>query len=156
MKQYSFVTNWELQSPINDVWETIYDSITWPIWWRGVKSVIEIEKEDANGLNGVKKYTWQSVLPYKLTFSMKLTGKEYPTHLKGVAFGDLEGTGEWFFSTKNDVTHVSYNWNVCTHKSWMNTFYFLLKPLFVYNHNKIMHWGAVGLARKLNATLIKG
>jgi hypothetical protein len=57
---------------------------------------------------------------------------------------------------KNSVTFVTYNWNVYTNKPWMNTFYFLLKPLFVYNHNKIMHLGAVGLAKKLNARLIKG
>jgi hypothetical protein len=156
MKQYSFVTKWELRSPVNDVWDAIYNSLEWPKWWKGVKSVVEIEKEDANGLNGVKMYTWQSVLPYELTFTMKLTGKEYLKNLKGVAFGDLEGTGEWFFSTENGVTYVTYNWNIYTNKPWMNFFYFLLKPLFVYNHNKIMHWGAVGLAKKLAATLIKG
>ena len=48
----------------------------------------------------------------------------FDKYLKGVAFGDLEGTGEWFFSTQNGVTHVTYNWNVSTNKSWMNFFIF--------------------------------
>ena len=50
-------------------------------------SVVEIEKEDANGIKGVKAYTWKSVLPYKLTFTMRLTGKEPMRRLKGIAFG---------------------------------------------------------------------
>jgi hypothetical protein len=121
-----------------------------------VVSVEEIEKEDVNGLNSVKAYIWKSVLPYKLAFTMRLTEKEPMRRLKGIAFGELEGEGEWTFSEQNRIIKLQYNWNVYTKKAWMNYLSFVLKPVFKYNHNVVMHWGAVGLAKKLNAKLLKG
>ena len=149
-------TVWQLQAPLEQVWDAIYNSLEWPQWWKGVRLVKEIEKEDVNGINSVKIYTWQSVLPYQFTFTMRLTGKEQLKHLKGIAFGELEGSGEWFFSEHNGVTSITYYWNIFTNKRYMNIFSFLLKPALIYNHNRIMHWGAIGLAKKLDATLIKG
>ena len=155
-EQYSFVTNWELKASLEDVWETIYNSLEWPEWWKGVQSVVEIQPNDESGVNGIRTYTWKSALPYKLIFSMQLTEKEPLKRLKGVAFGELEGTGEWLFSEHNGIVHVQYNWNIITTKKWMNTFAFLLKPIFKFNHNIVMHWGGEGLAEKLGTTLLKG
>jgi hypothetical protein len=154
--QYSFVTNWELKAPLEEVWDTIYNSLEWPQWWQGVKSVVEIKPNDAGGVNGVRAYTWKSALPYRLTFSMQLTENEFLKKLKGIAFGELEGTGEWHFSEHNGIVHVQYNWDIVTTKKWMNAFAFLLKPLFRFNHNIVMHWGGTGLAKKLGTTLLKG
>ena len=154
--KYSFVTKWQLKAPLADVWDAIYNSTEWPQWWQGVKSVIEIKKNDPRGINGVRKYTWKSVLPYTLTFSMRLTENEPLRRLKGVAFGELEGDGEWLFSGQDGIVHVQYNWNVITTKKWMNTFSFLLKPFFIVSHNTVMHWGGKGLAKKLGTTLLKG
>jgi len=36
----------------------------------------------------------------------------------------------------------------------MNTFSFLLKPLFRINHNIVMRWGGKCLAKKLKTTLL--
>jgi hypothetical protein len=38
----------------------------------------------------------------------------------------------------------------------MNTFSFLLRPVFALNHNIVMYWGGKGLAKKLGTTLLKG
>ena len=84
--QYSFVTKWEIETSLPQVWDAIYNSMEWPQWWKGVLSVKEIEKEDANGINGVNAYTWKSVLPYELTFSMRLTEKEPMKRLKTIQF----------------------------------------------------------------------
>ena len=155
-EQYSFVTNWELKASLEDVWETIYNSLEWPEWWKGVQSVVEIQPNDESGVNGIRTYTWKSALPYKLIFSMQLTEKEPLKRLKGIATGELEGTGEWLFIENNGIVHVRYNWNIVTTKKWMNTFAFLLKPVFKFNHNVVMHWGGEGLAEKLGTTLLKG
>lgn len=154
--QYSFVTRWQLKAPLQDVWDAIYNSLEWPKWWRGVESVIEIEKNDASGINGVRKYTWKSVLPYSLTFNMKLTEIEPLKRLKGVAFGELEGDGEWLFKQENGIVYVQYNWNVVATKKWMNNLAFLLRPFFVICHNTVMHWGGKCLAKKSGTHLLKG
>ena len=135
-KQYSFVTNWELRASLKEVWDAIYNSLEWPNWWRGVHEVIEIKKNDACGVNGVRKYTWKSFLPYQLSFTMRLTENEYLKRIKGLASGELEGMGEWFFSENNGIVHVRYNWNIVTTKKWMNNLSFLLKPVFQYTHDE--------------------
>jgi hypothetical protein len=154
--KYSFVTKWQLRASLQDVWDAIYNSMEWPHWWQGVQAVIEIEKNDITGINGVRNYTWKSILPYKLTFNMRLTEKESLQRLKGIAFGELEGDGEWLFNEEDRIVFIQYNWNVVTTKKWMNTFSFLLRPMFALNHNIVMHWGGKGLAKKLGTTLIKG
>lgn len=151
---YSFVTKWKIEAPLEAVWNAVYHSLDWPNWWKGVLEVKEIEHGDENGINGVRAYTWKSALPYRLTFNMRLTEIEKYKKLSGIAFGELEGKGTWHFTHMADVTYVEYHWNVVTNKKWMNTFSFLLKPAFDYNHDVVMKWGALGLAQKLNAHLI--
>jgi hypothetical protein len=153
-ESYEFITEWQFQCPLAKVWDVLHDSLTWPQWWKGVLDVREIDRGDATGINGVRQYTWRSVLPYRLSFSMRLTELENFRRMKGLAFGELEGVGEWFLSEKDGVTHVTYYWTVFTNKSWMNRWSFLLKPAFRYNHDVVMRWGARGLARKLDCILL--
>ena len=151
---YKFITNWQIKAPLNDVWFAIYESAEWPKWWKGVQAVTVIKENDASGINGIRRYTWKSALPYTLSFNMQLTEKQDFTSLKGIAFGELEGDGTWHLSHDNGVTKVQYNWNVKTNKAWMNYLAFILKPLFKLNHDIVMKWGAECLAKKLNAELI--
>jgi hypothetical protein len=151
--EYFFITKWRLEAPLEKVWDAIYNSTEWPTWWKGVIDVKQIEfaKE---GMNAVRQYTWKSALPYTLSFQMRLTEMELHKKLSGIAFGELQGKGTWYFKQEKEITYVEYHWNVITTKAWMNTFSFLLKPAFQYNHNVVMKWGAFGLAQKLNAHLI--
>ncbi|HEX6916117.1 MAG TPA: SRPBCC family protein [Chitinophagaceae bacterium] len=152
--KYYFITRWQIRAPVEDVWDAIYDSLSWPQWWKGVKAARSLEEGDERGINGVREYTWQSVLPYQLRFSSKLLEREDYKRLHGVADGDLQGEGTWHFYEKDGVTYLQYDWKVSTNLKWMNRFSFLLKPLFRYNHDVVMKWGAKGLARKLNAELL--
>ena len=148
--------HWQLKAPLEEVWDAIYNSMEWPLWWKGVTAVTEIQKNDDSGVNGIRTYTWKSVLPYKLTFNMKLTEKEPLKRLKGIASGELEGTGEWHFSQNEGIVTMQYNLNIITTKKWMNRLSFILKPVFSYNPNVVMHWGGKGLAKKINTVLLKG
>lgn len=156
LKKYSFITYWELKASLDKVWNAIYDSMEWPQWWRGVAKVTELTPNNDTGVNGVRAYTWKSVLPYSLTFTMQLTEYEPMKRIKGIAFGELEGVGEWVFKEHNGIIQVHYYWNVVTTSRWMNNLAFLLRPLFSLNHNIVMHWGAKGLAKKLGCQLVKG
>lgn len=155
-EQYFFFTNWQLKSHVEEVWNAVYNSLEWPEWWNGVKSVTEIRSNDPTGVNGIRRYTWKSIMPYSLTFDLQLTEIELYKRLKGNATGDLVGTGEWFFIENDGITDIRYQWNIYTSINWMNRMAFLLKPFFTYSHNVVMHWGGVGLAKKLNTRLLKG
>lgn len=152
--QYSFITRWQIQAPLSTVWNAVYDSQDWPGWWDGVAAVKIIKPGDSNGIGSVHEYTWKRVLPYSLSFTMRLIEIDKYKRIKGIVFGEVEGIGEWFFEEKDGIVYVQYNWNVKTTLSWMNKVAFIMKPLFKLCHNLVMSWGAKGLAKKLNAQLL--
>ena len=151
MADYSFVTHWRIEAPIDRVWDALYRSEDWPTWWRGVLRVQVLQPGDDQGLGTVRRFTWKSVLPYELIFDARTTKIDKPHVLEANAFGELTGTGRWRLEQEASVTHVRYDWNVRTTKPWMNLLAPLLRPAFAWNHDKIMGWGAVGLSRHLGA-----
>ena len=149
MADYSFVTLWRFRSPLEPVWQMVYRSEEWPAWWRGVERVERLEPGDADGVGALQRYTWRSKLPYRLAFEMRLTRVEPLSLIEGEAVGELTGTGRWSFSETAGLTTVRYDWNVSTTKPWMNLLAPVARPVFRWNHDVVMDWGADGLARKL-------
>ena len=155
MKTYKFVTIWRVKALIESVWKEIYHSEDWPNWWKGVENVVELRKGDDRGVGSLHRYTWKSKLPYKLSFDMETVRIEPPLLLEGVARGELQGCGLWQLTTHGNETIVRYDWNVETTKRWMNLLASLARPLFKWNHNVVMSWGAKGLEERLGATVIE-
>ncbi len=155
MKAYEFVTLWRIKAPIESVWNEIYHSQEWPAWWKGVESVEEMRKGDEIGVGSIHRYTWKSKLPYKLSFNMQTIRIEPPLLLEGIATGELDGRGLWQLSTEGRETIVRYDWRVETTKRWMNLIAPIARPLFEWNHNVVMSWGAKGLAERLGASVVE-
>jgi polyketide cyclase/dehydrase/lipid transport protein len=151
MPQYRFVTVWRLQAPIDRVFAEIDDAEAWPTWWPNVRRVEPLERGDADGIGARYRTTFVGKLPYELRFDLRVTLREPPTSLVGVATGELEGTGEWTLWTEEDWTVVRYVWAIRTTAQWMN----LLAPLpfvddiFRLNHHAVMRNGLVGIRRRL-------
>jgi hypothetical protein len=154
MAEYRFSTLWYLEAPVEAVWDAIYHSHRWPIWWRGVEQVLDLVAGDDNGLGAVQRYTWKSVLPYRLTFDMRITRIEPLVCLEGTASGEVEGCGCWRFEHEGVLTIVRYDWQVRTTKRWMNLLAPVAQPLFKWNHDAVMSAGGQGLARLLHTRLI--
>lgn len=149
MADYSFVTLWRFRAPLAPVWELIYRSEEWPAWWPGVERVEKLEGADGEDAGSVRRYTWKSKLPYRLAFDMRLTHVEPMTVIEGEALGELSGNGRWQLDCDDEVTNVRYYWNVSTTKLWMNLLAPFARPLFKWNHDVVMNWGADGLAKRL-------
>lgn len=154
MKTYSLTTNWHLAAPIERVWQALYEVERWPQWWPHVLAVIELKKGDAQGVGAVRRYTWSSKLPYRLTFEMRATVVERPNVLEGVAYGELDGKGCWTLAADGATTHARYQWDVMTSRAWMNIVAPLMAPVFRWNHNQVMAAGAQGLAKHLGVALL--
>jgi hypothetical protein len=153
--QYQFVTTWKVQAPLQRVWQLIYEQDKWPLWWKGVVKVETLQEGDENSLGKKVRYTWKGILPYYLTFDMEACKVEAPFILEGIATGELEGEGSWDMHEEDGITTLLYYWNVNTTKKWMNRLFPVIKPLLKLNHDIVMRWGAKGMAKQLNATLIK-
>ncbi|MEZ4632958.1 MAG: SRPBCC family protein [Deinococcales bacterium] len=153
-KAYRFDSLWQFEAPIEQVWQAICDSESWPKWWAYVVAVEGLEPGNTQSLGSLKRFHWRTQLPYQLVFEMRTTKIEAPNHLEGEAQGELIGTGRWFLSQDGAVTSVRYLWEVSTRKAWMNLLAPLLRPAFVWNHHQVMKQGARGLANYLGVSLI--
>ena len=152
MSDYEFVTIWDLNAPIEQIWEVIKHSETWNEWWKGVVRVVELKEGDDDGLGSIRRSTWKSALPYTLEFDSEIIRIERMKLIEARAYGELEGTGLWQFEALGErSTRVRYDWRVKTTKRWMNFIAPIARPFFRWNHNIIMGWGEEGLKKKLAA-----
>ncbi len=149
MSEYSFVTNWSFDAPIEAVWAEIENADNWPTWWRGVRRVELITDGNTDGIGSIRRTTWRSALPYDLTFDSEVIHVERFKLIDIRAFGQLEGRGLWSFASHDGKTNVRYDWTVVTNKRWMNLFAPIARPFFRWNHDVIMGWGEAGLRDRL-------
>ena len=127
----------------------------WSEWWPGVEKVEELKEGDDLGVGSIRRYTWKSSLPYRLTFDVETVLVEPPKLLEGRAFGELEGKGVWTLTEDGETTVAKYDWQVNTTKEWMNFFAPLARPIFKWNHDIVMSWGARGLESRLGVRVIE-
>lgn len=151
--RYTLTTQWLLDAPTEPIWDALMAPERWPQWWHYVESVVRLRAGDAAGIGAVRRYTWSSRLPYRLSFDMETTALARPTSITGVARGDLAGTGRWDLTPDAAGTRVRYRWDVTTGKRWMNVLAPVLAPVFVWNHDQVMAEGGRGMARHLGVTL---
>jgi uncharacterized protein YndB with AHSA1/START domain len=149
--QYHLTTTWRFAMPLEDVWAAVSQSDTWPQWWKGAERVVTLDSGDASGLGAKYYYTWKSMLPYRLSFTSRVTRVVPLRLLEGCVEGDLEGTGRCRFEREHGLTIVHYDWQVRTTSRWMNLLAPLAKPIFRWNHDALMRAGGIGLTRHLQA-----
>jgi uncharacterized protein YndB with AHSA1/START domain len=152
--RYRFLTTWMLEAPREDVFQALWDSESWPSWWRGVESVLKTEQGDDEGVGSLGHYVWKSKLPYRLKFEMRTTIVDRPRYMEGAADGELAGTGRWRLFEDGGLTAVVYDWDVRTTAPWMNLLAPIARPIFAWNHDYVMRAGGEGLARHLRARLV--
>ena len=156
MAEYAFLTAWRVAAPRDAVFEVIHASEEWPRWWDGVESVIKLEDGDAEGRGSLGKYTWRSALRYRLEFEMRITRVDRPQRMDGQAVGELTGTGTWHLYEDDNATTVLFEWRVRTTRWWMNALAPIARPVFRWNHDRLMRAGGRGLARRLGVELLSG
>ncbi len=149
--QFHLITDWAFDAPLEAVWRALKEPEEWPAWWRAVEKVERLQAGDANGVGAVRRITWRTALPYTLAFSMRVTRIEPMTLIEGRAEGELDGIGRWTFCPDGGRTYVRYDWIVDVTKPWMQATAPLLRPVFAWNHGKVMGWGYEDLTRKLAA-----
>jgi ribosome-associated toxin RatA of RatAB toxin-antitoxin module len=154
MPYYQFITSWKLDAPLEKIWELISNVPEWQHWWPGVLEVKVLESAGNNGHQVRFAHTWRSFIPYKLKFVTEVTEIALYDEIKANVTGELKGTGRWkFMKDRNDGTIVTYFWFVNTTRIWMNLTAPFLSGIFRWNHDTVMRWGGMGLAKKLNCSV---
>jgi uncharacterized protein YndB with AHSA1/START domain len=154
MAEYHFVSTWQIQAPIERVWEEIYHAERWPSWWKYVAGVEELEHGAADGVGRRMRLLFRTLLPYTLGFEVTVTRVRPPSLLEADAAGELEGTGRWTLTPTGGGTLVRYDWDIRTTKPWMNLLAPVARPAFRWNHEALMREGGESLARRLGVALV--
>lgn len=151
--QYNFKTNWKFESDIEQIWGLI-NQFNYGEWWKGLESKRIKKGSGKIGVGDRFLLRFKTKLPYQLSFESEVVQIESPSYLELKVFGELEGRGFWKLYQEGSITHVQYIWQVNTNKKWMNTFAPLLRPAFVWNHEKVMNEGAKGISNSLGVKFI--
>jgi quercetin dioxygenase-like cupin family protein/uncharacterized protein YndB with AHSA1/START domain len=130
---YVFVDEWDVDAPIEDVFEAIADSRTYPDWWRAV--YIEVEADGPPEPGAVSRQHFKGRLPYHLRTVATVGSMDAPRRIEGTVEGDLCGRGIWTLTPRGLGTHVHFDWRVNADKPILRVLTPVLKPLFRWNHN---------------------
>jgi len=91
MAEYQLSTTWRIKAPLQDVWDALYHPDAWPNWWKNLVQIVEIEKGDALSIGALHRHTWKGVLPYRITFDIRILNIVPLQRLEGQASGEVEG-----------------------------------------------------------------
>ena len=151
MASYHYVDEWHFLAPIEAVWTEISDPLDWASWWPSFERVEQTEPGDERGVGAVHRYTVKGALPYRVSFEMRTILVEKHRRIEGEALGDVRGRGIWVFDGDEQLTHVRYDWIVETTRPWMILLAPIARPLFGWNHHRVMRRGLEGLTERLRA-----
>jgi uncharacterized protein YndB with AHSA1/START domain len=154
MADYRFVTSWEIGAPPERVWEAIERPERWAEWWPGLEEVRELEPGDELGQGALEEFVFKSFLPYTLSFKGVIAEVDPPKTIEIRTTGELEGSGRYELSATPAGSRARLTWTVRTNKPWMNLLAPLARPVFVWNHDRLMSAGAGGLQSRLGAPVI--
>lgn len=154
MAAYHYVSTWQLQAPIQQVWAAITDLEHLPTWYTGVQEARELAPGDAEGVGRRVRYVIKGRLPLRLVFEATTTRSVAPRDQELQAEGELAGTGRWSLDQQGEVTTARYSWDVRTTRPWMNLLAPIARPVFTWNSKGVMLQASEGLARYLGVPLV--
>jgi carbon monoxide dehydrogenase subunit G len=154
MADYHYVSTWQLQAPIQQVWAALNDLEHLPVWYTGVQDARQLAPGDAQGVGRRVRYVIKGRLPLRLAFEATTIRSLPPREQQLQAEGELAGTGRWSLDQQGEVTTVRYRWEVRTTRPWMNLLAPLARPLFAWNSRGVMLQAGEGLARFLGVPLV--
>ena len=153
--RYHFITLIELAARPRNIWETLAMSEDWVDWWRWLEEAEVLETGDPSGVGHRVRHRVSSPLRYRLTYEGEVTRAEENVMSRFEANGDLRGLGQFSLAeTSPGATLITFHWLVETPKPWMNLLAPLARPLFIWNHHRLMEDFAKDLADAVSAELI--
>lgn len=152
MQGYTLVTIWHLEAPLERVWEILSHPEKWPAWWPYVEEVKLVEAGNPhNGEGSIHHHVWSTCLPYRLRFQLEALCVKPGRSVKARVSGDLVGLGQCRLRSCGHLTVVRFDWHVHTRRRWMNIVAPLARPVFLWNHQRVMAAGERSLSNRVSS-----
>ncbi len=135
--EYHFVTHWRIEGEIAEVYEVLSEPLNYPNWWKGLYlRAVELKPGDQEGVGRIVGFEMRGWLPYTLRWQLQCTETNRPYGFASDSSGDFVGRGVWTFQQDGSSVNAHFDWKVRAEKPFLR--YFLLKFLFIANHNWVM------------------
>lgn len=137
--EYHFITRWRVEGDAAEVYKILSDPLGYARWWKGVHlRTRELKPGDEQGINRLIHLEMRGWLPYTLKWQLRSTEANKPYRFVAESTGDFVGRGTWTFRQEGPCVNINFDWDIQANKPFLRYFSFLLKPLFVANHNWVM------------------
>lgn len=151
--RYRFLTEFELTSSPAAVEETLRDVGNWSAWWKWVRRIEPLTSEHG-GVGARYRNRIATPLLYGFTYYTEVV-EVADELIRLEVSGDLEGTGLFRFrATDSGGSFLSFEWSVETRKRWMNLLAPLARPIFTWNHHRLMSDFGEGLGTASDGKLL--
>jgi hypothetical protein len=147
---FDLVSHWRIHAGVEDVWDALIDTASWPRWWPYARSVQALREGGADGVGAVRRIEWSTPWPYRFVLEVEAVELLRHQRLRGRARGALDGQGLWLLRSADGITDLTYVWRVELGKTWLRWLAPLLAPVFRWNHEVVMRAGEQGLRRYLS------
>ncbi len=147
---YHFITEWHVESTIQEVAEILGNGPDLTRWWPSVYlRVKELEAGDATGVGKVIDLYTKGWLPYTLSWRFSVIESNAPYGFALEAWGDFVGRGIWTFEQQGKMVKIVYDWKIRADKPLLRYLSFIMKPIFSMNHHWAMEKGEESLKLEL-------
>ena len=143
--EYVFVDEWDVDAPIEMVFQALADARSYPRWWKPV--YIDVEADGPPEVGRVSRQHFKGRLPYRLKTRSEIVRLEPPTRVEAEVDGDLSGRGIWTLTPSDGGVHVRFDWHVNADRALLRVLTPVLRPLFRWNHNWAIKRAIAGLER---------
>ena len=141
--EYVFIDEWDVNAPIEAVFDALADACTYPAWWKPV--YLEVESDGPPAVGRVSHQHFKGRLPYQLRTTSEIVRLAPPRELEVKVEGDLTGRGVWTLTPTGAGVHVRFDWRVVADRTLLRVLTPLLRPLFRWNHNWAIQRAMEGL-----------
>ena len=137
---YHFRTQWRFEAEAQEVYQLLSRPENFFQWLKNFSVRVEsLAPGDENGIGRKECFTVKGYLPYTLSWQMECVEAHPPFGFTSAASGDLEGRGIWTFTQRWIWTDVTFDWKVTARKPFLRFTSFILRPVFMWNHDWIMN-----------------
>ena len=148
--QYCFNTSWNIEAPLEMIWNELINYKKWPVWCDGLKKIEQLDQFEHLEIGNNIRSIWKGSLPYTITFDAMLEEVTPYAFLSFKVSGDLHGQGLCHFKSFSGRTTIHMNWNVSPTKLWMRMSSLVARSVFMENHNILMEQAITGFTQMLS------
>ncbi len=147
---YHFITHWQVQGSVREVFEILADAAGLVRWWPSVYlEVQQVQPGDERGVGKVVSLYTKGWLPYTLRWQFRVTQAHPPGGFSLEAWGDFVGRGVWTLEQAGPWVNITYDWRIRADKPLLRYLSFIFKPIFAANHRWAMAKGEESLRLEL-------